>query len=237
MKQYFFLIAGIFLFFQTLNAQEYTDQWRELEILESENKIEEAQQILDRIAANATRKKDEAQLIKVFLFQSKFWMVKEEDAQKKVITALDKRIAGSKFPERNIYYSIKGQLFQQYLDENRYRINNRTATEVSGDDFMAWDLKTFYAEISSIYQKSLADSDKLSKINVATYDPILQIKPLGRELRPSLLDVLGYHALDFYKTSAYGITMPRDAFSITKENAFLPTEEIVKLKRPANDTV
>ena len=25
--------------------------------------------------------------------------------------------------------------------------------------------------------------------------------------------------------------------SVTKENAFLPTEELIKLKRPANDTV
>ncbi|BAO55180.1 alpha-2-macroglobulin family protein [Nonlabens marinus] len=237
MKQLLFLTFFVALSFQTSIAQEYTDQWRELEQLEAANKLEEAQQILYRIAAIATRKNDEAQLIKVFLFQSKFWMIKEEAAQKKVIAALDKRIANSKFPERNIYYSIKAQLLEQYLSENRYRINNRTATEVSGDDFTAWDLKTFYAEISSIYQKSLADSDQLSKINVANFDPILQIKPLGRELRPSLLDVLAHHALDFYKTSAYGITMPKDNFTVTKENGFLPTDELIKLKRPANDTV
>ena len=101
---------------------------------------------------------------------------------------------------------------EQYLEQNRYRINGRTAADAGGDDFMAWDLKKFYAEISNIYQKSLTDSDKLSKINVADFDPILNIKPLGRELRPSLLDVLAHHALDFYKTSAYGITMPREAF-------------------------
>ncbi|SCY40384.1 TonB-dependent outer membrane receptor, SusC/RagA subfamily, signature region [Nonlabens sp. Hel1_33_55] len=237
MKHFIFLAVFSFFGFQMLTAQDYTEQWRELETFEAANKLEDAQVILDDIASKAKRNKDETQLVKVFIFQSKFWLVKEEDAQKKVIAELDQRIASSKFPERNIYYSIKGQLLQQYLDENRWRINDRTNTEAGGDDFMAWDLKTFYSEISGVFQKSLADSDKLSKINIADYDAILQIKPLGRELRPSLLDVLAHHALDFYKTSAYGITMPRDNFTVTKENGFLPTEELIKLKRPANDTL
>ncbi|WP_194850259.1 alpha-2-macroglobulin family protein [Nonlabens antarcticus] len=237
MKQFLFLIAFSCIGSHAALAQDYSDQWREVEQLESENKLEEAQKLLENISSKASRKNDEAQLVKVFLFQSKFWMVKEEDAQKKVIEALDLRIAKAKFPEKNIYYSIKGQLYSQYLNQNRYRINGRTSVADGGDDFMAWDLKRFYSEISDIFQKSLYDADKLSKVKVSNYDPILQIKPLGRELRPSLLDILAHHALDFYETSAYGITMPKENFSITKENAFLSTEELRELKRPANDTV
>lgn len=237
MKQFLLFVAIYTICFQTVAAQDYTELWQQIEGLEADNKIDDAQMLLDQLATKASRKKDEAQLVKIFLFQSKFWMVKEEDAQIKVIAALDNRIEKSKFPERNIYYSIKAQLFNQYLSQNRYRINGRTATEAGGDDFMAWDLKRLYSEISKTFQQSLVDSDKLSKINVGTYDPILQIRPLGRELRPSLLDVLAHHALDFYKTSAYGITMPREAFVVDKENAFVSSEELMKLKRPGNDTV
>jgi TonB-dependent SusC/RagA subfamily outer membrane receptor len=230
-------LALLLLSSQAMMSQDYTELWRELEQLEAENKIEEAQEILDKIAGKANRKNDEAQLIKVFLFQSKFWMVKEEDAQQKVIAQLDGQIEQAAFPEKNIYLSIKAQLLTQYLKENRWRINRRTSTDAGGDDFMAWDLKRMYTEISNIYQQSLTDSDRLSKVNVADYDPILHIKPLGRELRPSLLDVLAHRALEFYKTSAYGITMPKEAFTITKENAFLLTDELIRLNRPVNDTV
>ncbi|PRP68033.1 alpha-2-macroglobulin family protein [Nonlabens agnitus] len=237
MKNYLIILVLTILGFQNVSGQDYQEQWRAIEQLEVENKIEEAQELLDEVFKKASRKNDEAQLIKAFIFQSKFWLINEEDAQKKIIAALDKRITASKFPERNIYYSIKGQLFEQYLQENRYRINNRTSTDAGGDDFMAWDLKRFYSEISDVFQKSLVDGDRLSKINVASYDPILHIKPLGRELRPSLLDVLAHHALEFYKTSAYGVTMPRENFTVTKENGFLPTEELIQLKRSVNDTI
>ncbi|AZQ42867.1 alpha-2-macroglobulin family protein [Nonlabens ponticola] len=233
-------IAGLVVLLCGINAviaQDYNELWRKVEKLEVENNITDASEILDNIYKKANRKNDDAQLIKVFLFRSKFKLINVENAQVNIINELDKQIDGSSFPESNIYISLKAQLLEQYLTANRYRINNRTAMDDAGDDFKTWDIKTFYARLSDLFQASLEKSDKLAKVPAGDYDVIMNINPLSRKYRPSLLDILAQEALEFYKTSAYGITMPKDAFTLTVSNAFLPTQEILNLKRPVNDTI
>ena len=52
-----------------------------------------------------------------------------------------------------------------------------------------------------------------------------------------MLDLLSREALDFYKKGYYNITKPIETYTITEKNAFLSTQELQNLKRPAGDTI
>ena len=222
-----------------MNAQDYyVKKWHQVEKLEVENKVEDAHKIINEIYKRAKRKKDDDQLVKTFLFRAKFDLIKEENAQQQVLNELQELIDEAKFPKKNVYHTIYANLLNDYVNQNRWKIQNRTAGGVQNvSDFLTWDAKMFYAQISKHYQLSLKNSKQLAKTPVTEYAAIIYIRPLGRELRPSLLDLLAREALNFYKTGYNRHTTPKESYVINDKNAFLPTSELKKLKRPAGDTV
>jgi len=239
MKKYLFIILLLLSGSHLALAQDfYTDKWQQAEKFELENKIDDAKKVVEEIYKRAKRKKDGDQLVKTFMFRAKFDLIKEEKAQQKVLNELEALIDKAKLPQKNIYHSIYAKLLNDYLSQNRWQIQNRTAGGVMDhSDFLTWDAKIFLAEISKHYQLSLKDSHKLSKIPVSDFSAILYARPLGREWRPTLLDLLAREALDFYKTGYNRLTTPKESYVITVKNAFLPTQELQKLKRPAGDTI
>ncbi|MFT7083474.1 MAG: TonB-dependent SusC/RagA subfamily outer membrane receptor [Nonlabens sp.] len=239
MKNYLFIVLIILLGGHLTSAQDfYTEKWQEAEKLELENKIKDAKEIVEKIYRHAKRKKDHDQLVKTFIFRAKFDLIKEENAQQKVLNELEALISKAKFPNKNIYHSVYAKLLNDYVDQNRWQIQNRTSGGVMDQkDFLTWDAKTFYAKISEQYQLSLKDRNKLGKLLVSDFSAILYDRPLGRELRPTLLDLLAREALGFFKTGYNSLTAPKESYTITSKNAFLPTQELKKLKRPAGDTV
>jgi TonB-dependent SusC/RagA subfamily outer membrane receptor len=221
------------------NAQDfYVKKWQQVEKLEVENKVEDAHKIINEIYKRAKRKKDHDQLVKTFLFRSKFNLIKEENGQEKVLAELDELIDKAKFPTKNVYHSIYAKLLGDYVNQNRWNLQQRTAGgEMSPADFKTWDIKKFYSVISGHHQAALKNSQKLGTIPVGEYAAILGARPLGRELRPTLLDLLSREALGFYKKGYYNITKPKETFTITEKNAFLSTQELQNLKRPTGDTI
>lgn len=239
MKNFLILLLVLLTSSLPVTAQEYyVKKWQQIEKLEVENKIEDAQKILTEIYKRAKRKKDNDQLVKTFLFRAKFDLLKEENAQQKVLNELKGLIDEAKFPQKNVYHTIYAKLLNDYVNQNRWKLQQRTAgATVNEDDFTTWDIKKFYAVISQQYELALKDRKRLGKTPVSEFDAILASRPLGRELRPTLLDLLSREALDFYKTGYYNMTKPKETYAITKENAFLSTQELQNLKRPSGDTI
>ncbi|MFB0903854.1 MAG: hypothetical protein QMB11_05695, partial [Nonlabens sp.] len=150
MKNYLFIVLIILLGGHLTSAQDfYTEKWQEVEKLELENKIKDAKEIVEKIYRHAKRKKDHDQLVKTFIFRAKFDLIKEENAQQKVLNELEALISKAKFPNKNIYHSVYAKLLNDYVAQNRWQIQNRTSGGVMDQkDFLTWDAKTFYAKIS-----------------------------------------------------------------------------------------
>ncbi len=237
-RQLYINIIILLTAISTATAQNYyADQWRAVEQLEIEDKIEDAGKLVTQIYKRARRKKDNDQYIKVFLFRAKYQLVNKEDAQDQIIADLNELINKADFPNKNIYHGILAKLLDDYAKANQWRIRNRTAGVSEGDDFKAWDATRFYSEIHHHYQQSLAQPDKLVKIPLSDYSAIVGPIAPARVLRPSLLDILSHQALDFYKSGYLNLTKPKELFKISKANAFLDATAIKKLQRPAGDTV
>ncbi|GAK92941.1 hypothetical protein JCM19298_3429 [Nonlabens ulvanivorans] len=239
MKPNYYITAILILFAmqQGIAQNFYIDKWREVEQFELQDRIEDATQVVDEIYKYARRKKDKDQYIKVFLFKSKYQLINEEEAQYKIIGELDKMIQEASFPNRNIYNGIRAKLLDDYARSNQWQIRNRTAVDTDDVDFKTWDVTKFYSEVHKSYQASLEQPEKLVKIPLSDYSAIIGPMAPARFLRPSFLDILSHQALNFYKSGYFNLTKPKEEFAITKENAFLNTTNLLKLKRPAGDTV
>ncbi|MEP3969999.1 MAG: MG2 domain-containing protein, partial [Nonlabens sp.] len=224
--------------FQSHAQDYYTEKWEEVEKLEVENRVEDARKIVKNIYKHAKRKKDDDQLVKTFLFRAKFNLIKEENGQQLVLTELAELIDRAKFPKKNVYHTIYANVLNDYVSKNRWKLQRRTAgATVDENDFETWDIKKFYDVISTHHKLALKNKEALGKLPVQEFAAILNARPLGRELRPTLLDLLAREALDFYKTGYYGITRPKESYVITDKNAFRSTKALREIKRPKDDTV
>ena len=207
----------IILFATNINAQEsYKDLWLEVERLEVNNLPKSAKNKVDNIYTKATAAANTSQIIKALVYQSKFALILEEDAQLKVITNFKKHIANSSFPTKNILENMLAHLYWQYFTKNRYRFYKRTKTSDKVDevDFRTWDVNTLFTEINTHFKNSLQNNTGLQNIPIQDVAPLINIQRNGLEYQPTLFDFLAGNALDFYKTPENSITKPTAAFSI-----------------------
>ncbi|WP_167342599.1 MG2 domain-containing protein [Nonlabens sp. SY33080] len=219
------ILFVLILLGQIIVAQSpFQNQWEEIEKLELSNKINEAHKILNGIYEKAQKDQLNDEMIKVTVFKSKYTLINQEDAQRKVLKMLDSLITIKQFPARNIYQSYKAQLLFNYYNTNRYLIDRRNKQNGAIDDFKQWTKIQFVDEINALFTSSLEEPLELAKIKTVEYDALFFQRVNGRFLQPTLLDVLFREAFPFFndpiKKSYYSPIKP------TEKEMFLPTQEI-----------
>ncbi|MGE5943251.1 MAG: alpha-2-macroglobulin, partial [Flavobacteriales bacterium] len=210
------LIVILFANFSQAQTPNYENLWSQVEKFEIDGLPKSALKIVEEIAKQATKDKNEPQLIKTMLYKSKFALVLEEDAQLKIINDFKKQIDISAFPTKNILESLLANMYWQYFNQNRWQFYNRTKTEekVNAEDFRTWDLQTLFNEIHLQYQNSLQNGLMLKLEPLAQFDAILNLQKDSKIYRPTLFDFLSHEALSFYKTNETNITKPAYKFEI-----------------------
>ncbi|GAB4107738.1 hypothetical protein GCM10028791_01850 [Echinicola sediminis] len=204
-----------------------------------------ALELTDSIFNQAKEEGNAPQWIKALIYQSKFALTLEEEAQLKVVSRFQKEIANAKTIEKNILESMLAQFYHDYLQQNRWRFYNRSSTGqiVDSTDFRTWDLDNLNKAVHTHYQKSLENSGLLKETPLEDFEAILIKEEKTTPLRPSLFDFLAHRAIAFYRNSESSITQPIHPFRIDdpryfyKEDflppydssGFSPTYEALKL--------
>lgn len=235
------LILLPFIFFANFSQAQITSYdklWEKVERFEIDGLPKSALQALATIQKQANIDKNDAQLIKVMLFKSKFVLVLEEDAQLKIINDFKNEIAKSKFPTKNILENILAKLYWQYFNQNRWQFYNRTKTarKVDEVDFRTWDLQTLFNEIHVHYQNSLQNGLMLQLENLDHYEAILTLQKNSKRYRPTLFDFLSHNALEFYKTNETHITKPAYKFEIDNAHFLSDANEFSKIAITSKDS-
>ena len=231
----------LLLFATTSQAQQpnnYQSLWDRVDQLEVDGLPKSALEVVNEIKTLAQKDDNRAQLIKTMLFQSKFALILEEDAQITIVNDFKTTIASSKFPEKNILQNILANLYWQYFNQHRWQFYNRsTSTEkVDATDFRTWDLETLFAEIDTYFQASLESAFLLQQEDLATFDVILDHRKDSKKYRPTLFDFLSHNALEFYKTPENSISKPAYAFKIDNPDILAPAVQFEKLQLEIKDT-
>ncbi len=148
------------------------------------------------------KENNQPQLIKSFLYLSKYKLLLEEDVENKAYEMLVSEIKNAVFPTKNILESILAKNLENYLDQNAYKLRNRTTTDtIISSDYRTWDIKTLYQQVHMHYQNSLKQSEKLSTIKDTEFSEVLVYGDNDQKYRNTIYDLLANRALRFYNTT------------------------------------
>ncbi|TGV04844.1 alpha-2-macroglobulin family protein [Flavivirga rizhaonensis] len=225
------LIAILTFGIQIIYAQEkYNKLWSEVETLELEGKFKSANDVVNKILKKAKRSNKSSQVVKGFIYKSKFTLLLEEDAQKSIINELETTIEDSSFPTTALLESIYAGYLNQYLQKNRYKIRKRTKAYFPNEssDFETWDVNTFVYQIARHYEQSLLEQDVLKQVSIKNFKAILTDSKTSYKYRPTLYDFLAHRALQFYELNKWYVKRPKDRFYVNNPVVFQATEQFTQ---------
>ena len=230
MKKIAFLIIVILGIQFSFSQNNYDSLWKEVESLELEGKFKTANERVDKILRKAKRTNQSDQIVKGFIYKSKFALLLEENAQRNIISKLEETIAVSQFPSDVLLESVYASFLQQYLAKNRYNIRNRTKIDsaVISGSFETWDITTFHKQITLHYGKSIQNVSKLKSISIRDFQEILTNSRISYKFRPTLYDFLVHRALSFYSQDKGYLKRPEDRFYIDNPAVFESSQKFIE---------
>ncbi|WP_439153014.1 MG2 domain-containing protein [Winogradskyella sp.] len=237
--KYYISLLMILCFANFSNAQDdFDSQWNAVTKYEKEGLIKSAAEVVDTIFKSAKEKEQSQQRIKALLYESKYMLVLEEEAQLNIIDLFKSEIKlTDNLVTKHILENMLANMYWQYFQQNRYQFYNRSKTAVkNSEDFRTWDLETLFNEIHVYFQRSLENGILLQQESLSKYSMLLIEAENSKTFRPTLFDLLSHNALAFYKTDENSITKPAYKFSIDQPDYFIDYDTFSNLEIETKDT-
>ncbi|HMX40218.1 MAG TPA: MG2 domain-containing protein, partial [Saprospiraceae bacterium] len=235
---------------------DYAEEWRIIDSLAAQGLYQSALEKTEALETRARTDARPAQVIKSLIHRAKYTTFLDEDGIVKAIEMLEQRAAAAPQPERAVLYSYLGDLYATYLNNQGWRIRDRTETQPAdtpdappgGPAGMAppapgW-LQT--ASASQIERRALqlhaasveplppvlaTPADVYRDILTPSYADTVQ----GRPLRAHLYDVLASRAIMHFSNDRSYLTEPAYAFALQQPEAFAPVADFVRYPFDSQD--
>ena len=211
------LIVGITVFAAV--AQPPSADWSAAETAISKGLPQTAIGHLDAIIEEAKSNRRYAEAVKAIAMKASLEGTIEGNKPEAKITRLQAEIEPSPDEMKPALEAILATWYWQYLQQNRWRFLNRTATAAPpGEDFTTWDLPRLLAEIDRHFEAALANPEPLQEIPIAQYDALLEKGNVPDAYRPTLYDALAHTALQFYASGEQVGSRSEDAFQLSADS-------------------
>ncbi len=123
---------------------------------------------------------------------------------------------------RPILHALLAHAYWGYFEQNRYRIQQRTATpQASSDDFQTWDLPRLFREIDRQFTLGLTNAARLQLIPIQDYAELLEPGTMPDRYRPTLYDFVANDALTFFAAGEQAAVQPENAFVLEADSPVL----------------
>jgi hypothetical protein len=225
----------------------YAARWKKIDALLAKNQTATAAPLVEAIYQQARQQQNTPAYVRALLYKIRLLQVKEEDAGEKAIALLENDLKTAQFPARPLLHSLLGGLYTQYLNENRYRLYQRTAgatpthdstaTADAGTRLGTWDMGRLGSAIVRHYYLSVEEEPqrqlktKLSELG----DLVAGGDAEGRALRPTLYDLLAHRAIAGLQNQELYVTRPEQQFQLTEPRLFGTAPEFAALRLLAPD--
>jgi len=217
--------------------EEYLELWQEVKVNEKKGLPKSTLKILDKIYKKSKQEKNNEQIIKSLIKKTYYIDKVEEDSFQKINDMLIAEINEIESPAQNVIHSILAQVQWSYYKNNLYKISD---SDYDINDETILEKMTRRQLIETIienFDKSLENSESLKDIKSEEYSEILRnLNSNGKNLRPSLYDILVHAAIDFYSDNRANLTRPVYEFYINDTGYFSNVDEFVKYKIKSKDT-
>ncbi|WP_291086293.1 MG2 domain-containing protein [Flavobacterium sp. BFFFF1] len=191
------LLILFFIYSASSFSQHFNDDWEKVVLLEEQEKIKSASEIVDRIYAKAKSRKDEPQIIKCFFYQSKYMLKLEEEGQSKILASLRRNIDIVSIPSKSLLEMVYAKCLDKYLQKNSYKLYSRKTPADSNGNFLTWNHAEFTKEIELAYEKSVADKEVLEKTSLLAYEPVFDFLRPEKFKKENLYDYLLKEYIDY----------------------------------------
>ena len=129
------------------------------------------------------------------------------------IIRLEKEVETADKEIKPLMQALLANWYWHHFRQNRWRYQQRTqvAGEV-GDDIDSWDLQSILKKIDGVFQESLSADTLLKTIPVARYIDLLDAGNVSDDYRPTLFDIVGHNAIEFYASGEQAASRSKDFF-------------------------
>ena len=186
------LLLFTFLFSFDVAAQhQYTlADFYKVDAIATNAKPKDALTLIKKINEHARQTHNMPLLVKSVIYRMMFQSYLEENAFDQILADVRKDIDSAKQPEKSILQSLLAETYWNYLQQNRWQINQRTQVQGDiGDDIKTWSIKKLNDETVKYYSLSLKEHQILQQIKVDTLDAVLVGDKTYRSFRPTLYDL------------------------------------------------
>src|SRR5688572_5813049 len=173
------IISLLLILHLSANAQSsfYSRRWSEVYKNELKDLPRSALKIVDTIYYKAKKDANITEITKALLYQSKFALILQENAELTVIQKFNNEIENSNGALKNILESMLGKIYLQYYQANRWKYYNRTTASETANagNYRTWDAVAILTEIDRHFQRSLTNSTLLRNTSLESFDDILAL--------------------------------------------------------------
>ncbi len=220
------------------NDTAYSNYWLDIDttlFTQSLNRTALAK--IEKLYALAKTDNQPVQIIKTLLYRMYLEKDIYEDNVKRDVDLLKKEIAATNNPAiKSLLTSLLAEKFQNYYQQQQYRIYNRTKTaDYKEEDFETWTVSDFHQTITYWYQQSVIEKNALQNQSIGTYDAILN-EYTKNGYRPALYDLLAHRALGYFKNDNTYLTQPAYAFVIDQPEAIGNIETFINFHFTSRDS-
>lgn len=214
----------------------YTQDWKEITELDQQRLPQSALEKVEALYQKAKKDNNPAQVVKTTIYRLKYFRELEEDGYINVLNKLESEANTVDFPTKQILQSMLGELYQNYLQQNYWRLSNLTNTpEYKSDDIGTWTAEQLI-EASSLNYECSVDDIRLAKVEIELFRSIFTGDVNTQKLRPTLFDFLMNRAIDHFMNDQAYLTEPNYKYYITGEEPFLDAPSFVKHSFVSRDT-
>lgn len=149
------------------------------------------------IYLKAKKQRKDRQLVKAFLYKTKYALLLKEEVYPEVINDFEQEIAEQATPVKQILASIYAEGLAKYYSRNAYRIQR---LESHSNRFEEWNEAQWKTKIDTYFQKSLENKSDLLKLQDKDLTDLLQFGGNYKTYQNSLFDLMARRYLRYLKS-------------------------------------
>lgn len=220
------------------DMNKYVNEWAEIETLRQQGLPKSLAPKVDTIYRLALAEQNYEQLIKAVIFQINCIGLLDENDEgaNRIFNNLKKDAETIPQPAKSIVYSMIGQMYEEFYNQNAWTINRRTHTAADPEDIHTWDARRLAEEAVRYYQLSLEDTKTLQGEPIDSYKDIL-FDGYHVDYQPTLYDLLANRALAYYSSDFNIHSLPQQVFVIDNPDYFTDAQAFSNLKVQTDDTL
>ena len=206
----------------------YAEAWANIDSLEQEGLPRSALEATEALYQRAKADGETAEWARTIIYQNKYQSQLEEDGLANAISRMQLEAETASFPLKPVLHTLLGELYQRYLNQNRWKIQNRTSTAGERPEALErWTTRHLLDEIGRQYLLSVADQGLFS-IPIEDWAPITTPKsPAAEGLRPTLYDFLVHRAIDYFSNEQSYLNEPVYKYVLRDKAALAPAETFI----------